>query len=107
VDGEAEFSLVLDCYRLHISLASVDWYHSTYSTSNIIGTETSSQVTDRGIYTNDTVNGYVWGYDSPQYPGETAEAWVAVLLCPAVGLPAASAGQGSIIAAEPTTYGWP
>ena len=33
------------------SLGSVDSYHASHSTSNIIGTETASTVTTRGIYT--------------------------------------------------------
>jgi hypothetical protein len=51
-------------------------------------------VTTRGIYTNDTVNGYVasltsspWrnpGFPTPVTWGETAEAWWQVYCCPAL-----------------------
>ena len=101
------FSLVLDVTGFNYSLGSVDWYHSTYSTSNIIGTETSSQVTDRGIYTNDAVNGYVWGYDLNPVPwGETAEAWWQFYYA----RPWSSGGfcwTGFDYRGEPTPYGWP
>jgi beta-galactosidase len=101
------FSLVLDVTGFNYSLGSVDSYHSSHSTSNIIGTETSSQVTDRGIYTNDTVNGYVWGYDlNPVSWGETAEAWWQYYSA----RPWSSGGfcwTGFDYRGEPTPYGWP
>jgi beta-galactosidase len=101
------FSLVLDVTGFNYSLGSVDSYHSTYSTSNVIGTETSSQVTDRGIYTNDAVNGYVWGYDlNPVGWGETAEVWWPFYN----SRPWSSGGfcwTGFDYRGEPTPYGWP
>jgi len=101
------FSLVLDVTGFNYSLGSVDSYHSSHSTSNIIGTETSSQITDRGIYTNDTVNGYVWGYDlNPVSWGETAEAWWQYY----DAHPWSSGGfcwTGFDYRGEPTPYGWP
>ena len=101
------FSLVLDVTGFNYSLGSVDSYHSSHSTSNIIGTETSSQITDRGMYTNDTVNGYLWGYDlNPVGWGETAEAWWQFY----AARPWSSGGfcwTGFDYRGEPTPYGWP
>jgi hypothetical protein len=61
----------------------------------IIGTETSSLVTDRGIYTNDTVNGYVWGYDlrTRGSAGARRRKRGGNITQPARGLPAASPGR--------------
>jgi hypothetical protein len=99
--------LVLDVTGFNYSLGSVDSYHSSHSTSNIIGTETSSQITDRGMYTNDTVNGYLWGYDlNPVGWGETAEAWWQFY----AARPWSSGGfcwTGFDYRGEPTPYGWP
>ncbi len=101
------FSLVLDVQGFNYQLGAVDSYHSGHSTSNIIGTETSSQITDRGIYTNDAVNGYVWGYDlNPVGWGETAEAWWQFYFA----RPWSSGGfcwTGFDYRGEPTPYGWP
>jgi beta-galactosidase len=106
-DWEVGFSLVLDVNGFNYSLGSQDTFHSAYPSWPIIGTETSSQITDRGEYTNDTVNGYVWGYDlNPVGWGETAEAWWSYY----DARPWASGGfswTGFDYRGEPTPYGWP
>ena len=101
------FSSVLDVNGFNYQLGQQDTFHSNNPGWPIIGTETSSQITDRGIYTNDTVNGYLWGYDlNPVSWGETAEAWWQYYFA----RPWSSGGfswTGFDYRGEPTPYGWP
>ena len=101
------FSSVLDVNGFNYALGAQDSFHASNPGWPIIGTETSSQVTDRGVYTNDTVNGYVWGYDlNPVSWGETAEAWWQYYYA----RPWSSGGfcwTGFDYRGEPTPYGWP
>jgi beta-galactosidase len=101
------FSSVLDVNGFNYALGAQDSFHASNPGWPIIGTETSSMVTDRGVYTNDTVNGYVWGYDvnAVQW-GETAEVWWPYY----DARPWASGGfswTGFDYRGEPTPYGWP
>ena len=108
-DWGAGFSLVLDVNGFNYSLGSQDTFHAGYPNEPIVGTETSSLVSDRGMYTNDTVNGYVWGYDIENAGvgwGEPAEAWWPYY----DARPWASGGfswTGFDYRGEPTPYGWP
>jgi beta-galactosidase len=103
------FSSVLDVNGFNYQLGQQDSFHSANPGWPIIGTETSSLVSDRGIYTNDTVNGYVWGYDIENAVvswGETAEAWWQYYSA----RPWSSGGfcwTGFDYRGEPTPYGWP
>jgi beta-galactosidase len=103
------FSSVLDVNGFNYQLGQQDTFHSGNPGWPIIGTETSSLVSDRGIYTNDPVNGYVWGYDienSAVNWGETAEAWWQYYSA----RPWSSGGfswTGFDYRGEPTPYGWP
>ncbi len=101
------FSSVLDVNGFNYALGAQDSFHASNPGWPIIGTETSSQVTDRGIYTNDAVNGYVWGYDlNPVGWGEAAEVWWPYY----DARPWASGGfswTGFDYRGEPTPYGWP
>ncbi|MGP8199592.1 MAG: beta-galactosidase GalA [Limisphaerales bacterium] len=106
-DWEVGFSLVLDVNGFNYQLGQQDTFHTNYPDWPIIGTETSSAITDRGVYTNDTVNGYVWGYDNSVVSwGETAEAWWSYY----DARPWSSGGfswTGFDYRGEPTPYGWP
>ena len=97
----AGFSSVLDVNGFNYQLGQQDTFHSGNPTWPIIGTETSSQITDRGIYTNDTVNGYVWGYDLDPVSWGRRRKPGGSITTPVRGRPADSAGPGSIIAASP------
>jgi len=103
------FSSVLDVNGFNYQLGQQDTFHAGNPGWPIIGTETSSMVSDRGIYTNDTVNGYVWGYDIENGAvnwGETAEAWWQYYFA----RPWSSGGfswTGFDYRGEPTPYGWP
>ena len=107
--GSVGFTAVINVQGFNYNMSSLDTYHSSYSTSNIIGTETSSLVSDRGIYTNDTANGYVWGYDienSGVNWGSPAEVWWPYY----DARPWSSGGfswTGFDYRGEETPYGWP
>jgi beta-galactosidase len=103
------FSSVLDVNGFNYQLGQQDSFHTGNPGWPIIGSETASIVSDRGLYTNDTVNGYVWGYDienSAVSWGETAEGWWSYYFA----RPWSSGGfawTGFDYRGEPTPYGWP
>jgi beta-galactosidase len=109
------FAYVLDVKGLNYNIpGNLDSYHPGNPTAPIIGTEVGSTVTTRGIYTNDTVNGYVASYDfitqsglpDPVTWGETAETWWPIY----TARPWASGGfnwTGFDYRGEPTPYNWP
>ena len=113
--GGTGFSAVLDVQGLNYNIpGSLDSYHPGNPNLPIIGTEVGSTVTTRGIYTNDTVNGYVASYDiitmsglpNPVTWGETAETWWQTYYA----RPWASGGfdwTGFDYRGEPTPYTWP
>jgi beta-galactosidase len=108
--GGTGFSAVLDVQGLNYNdPGSLDGYHPGNPTNPIIGTETSSEVGDRGMYTNDTSNGYVWGYDLENSGvgwGQSAEGWWQDYYA----RPWASGGfcwTGFDYRGEPTPYWWP
>jgi beta-galactosidase len=107
--GSVGFTAVIEVQGFNYNMSSLDTYRASYPTNYIIGTETSSLVSDRGIYTNDTVNGYVWGYDienSGVSWGSPAEVWWPYY----DSRPWASGGfswTGFDYRGEETPYGWP
>jgi beta-galactosidase len=101
------FSSVLDVNGFNYALGSLDSYHAGNPAEPIIGSETSSEVGTRGIYTNEAALGYVRAYDNNAVSwGETAEAWWQFYSA----RPWASGGfcwTGFDYRGEPTPYGWP
>jgi fibronectin type 3 domain-containing protein len=109
------FAYVLDVKGLNYNIpGDLDSYHSSNPSLPIIGTEVGTTVTTRGIYTNDTVNGYVASYDIITYSGlpnpvtwgETAENWWQYYSA----RPWSSGGfdwTGFDYRGEPTPYNWP
>ena len=87
VGRDGGFTAVINVQGFNYNIEQPRLLPPSYSNSNIIGTETSSLVSDRGIYTNDTANGYVWGYDIQNSGvdwGSAGRSLVAVLRCPSV-----------------------
>ncbi|MGA9779850.1 MAG: beta-galactosidase GalA [Verrucomicrobiia bacterium] len=113
--GGVGFTAVLDVQGLNYNIpGALDSYHPSNPDSPIIGTEVGSTVTTRGIYTNNTVNGYVASYDiittsglpNPVTWGETAETWWQIY----AARPWASGAfnwTGFDYRGEPTPYNWP
>ncbi len=88
-------------------IASVDPYHKDHPGQPIIGTEMGSTVTTRGIYSKDTVRGYVPDEDvTAPWWANTAEQWWAL----AAERPWWIGGfvwTGFDYRGEPTPYEWP
>jgi len=88
-------------------IAGVDPYHAAHPGQPIVGTEMGSTVTTRGIYTRDTVNGYVPDEDKmAPWWATTAEDWWAL----AAERPWWMGGfvwTGFDYRGEPTPYKWP
>ena len=107
--GGTGFTAVLDVQGLNYNIpGALDSYHPGNPNSPIIGTEVGSTVTTRGIYTNDTVNGYVASYrrvhnlglaQSGDLGGNGGKL-VGQSMLPGPGLPADLIGPVLIIAAS-------
>jgi beta-galactosidase len=87
--------------------ADFDAYHHAHPLQPLIGTETASTVSTRGIYVTDPARGYVSAYDV-NYPewGALAEEWWPTYS----SRPWLSGGfvwAGFDYRGEPTPYGWP
>jgi len=108
-ENNGEISTALDIVGINYNTAMYDRYHTDRPTAFLIGSETSSQVTDRWIYENNATAGYVWGYDI-QNPGvswgSSAEsAWQQV--ASRQFIEGAFIWTGFDYKGEPTPYGWP
>jgi beta-galactosidase len=88
-------------------VSAPDKYHSEHPDQPIWGSEEASAWSTRGIYTNDTLNGYVSDYDvnAPGY-GATAEAWWKYYAA-RPWLAGAFVWTGFDYRGEPSPYSWP
>jgi beta-galactosidase len=88
-------------------LADIDPYRKANPNQPIIGTEVASTVCTRGIYTKDTVNGYVPDYDTT-FPGwaSTAERWWK-MAADREWFMGGFVWTGFDYRGEPTPYRWP
>ncbi|HEY4414562.1 MAG TPA: beta-galactosidase GalA [Verrucomicrobiae bacterium] len=93
-------------WNYHIG-KEIDDYHAEHPEQPSVGTEQGSTVSTRGIYTNDTVRGYVSAYDVNAPPwAHTAERWWSFF----DARPWLSGGfvwTGFDYRGEPTPYSWP
>ena len=79
----SDFSFVLDVVGINYQISQYKSFHQTHPHIRLIGSETASALSDRGIYKTDGYQ-YVSAYDANRPPwGATAEdAWQPVtLLC--------------------------
>ncbi len=91
----------------YIVLGDPDRYHSEHPDQPVIGSEEASTLCTRGIYQNDTVNGFV-SDDDVNHPrwGTTAETWWKFYHSrPWLG--GAFVWTGFDYRGEPTPYSWP
>ena len=67
---------VVDVQGFNYYLENIDAYREKFPKQPLMGTETASTVSTRGIYADDAVKGYVAAYDNrkPKW-GATAEEW--------------------------------
>jgi len=100
-------SKVLEVEGFNYNLPQIEGYHKTHPTQPLIGSETASAISERGIYLTDKPRNWVSAYDVNYPPwAETAETWWKVY-----GdrdyLPGGFAWTGFDYRGEPTPYGWP
>jgi len=69
-------SSVVDVQGFNYRVPLIDAYRKQFPRQPLIGTETASTLSTRGVYTDDSAYGYVAAYDinKPQW-GNTAEEW--------------------------------
>ncbi len=86
---------------------AIDDFRSKFPGKPVIGSETGSTVSTRGIYENDKVKGYVSAYDINHPPwAHTAEHWWSVYDARPY-LAGGFAWTGFDYRGEPTPYSWP
>eukprot|EP01120_Amphizonella_sp_Union-15-10_P012342 TRINITY_DN5463_c0_g1_i1.p1 TRINITY_DN5463_c0_g1~~TRINITY_DN5463_c0_g1_i1.p1 ORF type:complete len:494 (+),score=92.22 TRINITY_DN5463_c0_g1_i1:91-1482(+) len=100
-------SYVIDVQGFNYAIGEYDSYHRSHPAQPIIGSETASAVSDRGIYQTNATLAYVSAYDV-NYPGwgATSEvAWTAIANRPFMA--GSFAWTGFDYKGEPTPYAWP
>jgi len=100
-------SYVIDIQGFNYAIGQYDGYHSSHPNQPMIGSETASTVSDRGIYANDPQAAYVSAYDV-NYPGwgATAEgAWQPIAVRNFMS--GSFVWTGFDYKGEPTPYAWP
>jgi beta-galactosidase len=85
----------------------IDGFHKNFPKRPMVGTETGSIVSTRGIYETDREKGYVGAFDSKIYrwPGAAQDWWKVYAERPF--LAGAFTWTGFDYRGEPTPYGWP
>src|ERR1019366_1548332 len=74
-DNKQGVSTPLDIIGFNYNLKMPDEYHQANPKRAVFGSETSSAISTRGVYTTDPLRNTVNAYDSVVQWGETAEAW--------------------------------
>ena len=100
-------SAVLDVQGCNYSDGNIDNFHKQFPNQPMVGTETASTVSTRGIYENDKERGYVSAYDLNFPPwAATAEKWWKDYDSRPF-LAGGFAWTGFDYRGEPTPYNWP
>ena len=105
-DNKKGVSDAFDLIGFNYGLDRPDGYHKANPKRPIYGSETSSAISTRGVYTTDKLRNTVNAYNSAVPWGETAEDWwtfYATREWEAGGF----AWTGFDYRGEPTPYGWP
>jgi len=105
-DNKKGVSDAFDLIGFNYGLDRPDGYHKANPKRPIYGSETSSAISTRGVYTTDKLRNTVNAYNSVVPWGETAEDWwtfYATREWEAGGF----AWTGFDYRGEPTPYGWP
>ena len=105
-DNQKGLSDALDIIGFNYGLNRPDGYHKEHPKRPIYGSETSSAISTRGMYTTDPLRNLVNDYNGVVTWGETAEEWWKFY-----GTRDWEAGgfawTGFDYRGEPTPYGWP
>jgi beta-galactosidase len=105
-DNQKGVSDAFDIIGFNYGLEHPDGYHKQHPTRPLYGSETSSAISTRGMYTTDPLRNLVNDYNGVVRWGETAEEWWKFY-----GTREWEAGgfawTGFDYRGEPTPYGWP
>jgi beta-galactosidase len=105
-DNEKGVSVPFDVVGFNYNLKGPDGYHKEHPKRPLYGSETSSAISTRGIYSTDPLRNWVNSYDGVVRWGETPEEWWTFY-----GTRDWEAGgfawTGFDYRGEPTPYGWP
>ncbi|MGH8294014.1 MAG: beta-galactosidase GalA [Steroidobacteraceae bacterium] len=100
-------ALSLDVLGFNYNLPSIDPYRAAHPRRRLVGSETASTVSTRGIYITDTLRNWVSAYDENRPPwAELAEQWWPFYAARDF-LAGGFAWTGFDYRGEPTPYGWP
>jgi beta-galactosidase len=100
-------SRALDVEGFNYSLKDIDAYRKAYPHKPLIGTETASTVSTRGIYSTDKLRNWVSAYDVNHTDwSEVAQEWWQ-FYAEREWLAGGFAWTGFDYRGEPTPYGWP
>jgi beta-galactosidase len=100
-------ALSLDVLGFNYNLDAIDPYRASHPQRRLVGSETASTVSTRGIYVTDTLRNWVSAYDE-NHPAwaELAEQWWQFYAARDY-LAGGFAWTGFDYRGEPTPYGWP
>ncbi|MFL5560774.1 MAG: glycoside hydrolase family 2 TIM barrel-domain containing protein, partial [Gemmatimonadaceae bacterium] len=100
-------STVVDIQGFNYRHEKIDAWRATHPNMPVMGTETGSTVSTRGVYVTDKERGYVPAYDVGAMPwSSTAEAWWSFFDARR-WLAGGFVWTGFDYRGEPTPYGWP
>jgi beta-galactosidase len=100
-------SKALDVEGLNYNLKDIDAYRASHPKQPLVGSETASAVSTRGMYETDTLRNLVSAYDLNHPPwAELAEEWWKFYAA-REWLAGGFAWTGFDYRGEPTPYGWP
>ncbi|HEX4268991.1 MAG TPA: beta-galactosidase GalA [Steroidobacteraceae bacterium] len=100
-------ALALDVLGFNYNLGAIDPYRAAQPRRRLIGSETASTVSTRGIYATDPRRNWVSAYDTNHPPwAELAEEWWPFYAARDY-LAGGFAWTGFDYRGEPTPYGWP
>ncbi len=103
----SSFSNPLDVEGMNYNLGEVDGFHKSHPKKPMIGSETASTVSTRGIYSTDELRNWVSAYDLNHTSwSELAEEWWKFYAA-REWLAGGFAWTGFDYRGEPTPYGWP
>jgi beta-galactosidase len=105
-DNEKGVSTALDIIGFNYNLKFPDKYHAEHPEKACYGSETSSAIGTRGMYSTDKLRNTVNSYDGVVPWGETAEEWWK-FYGTRDWLAGGFAWTGFDYRGEPTPYGWP
>jgi len=105
-DNEKGISTALDIIGFNYNLKFPDKYHAGHPEKACYGSETSSAISTRGIYSTDKLRNWVNSYTGVVPWGETPEEWW-TFYGTRDWLAGGFAWTGFDYRGEPTPYGWP